>query len=261
LRSACEAINVKSKILFGTVLESFLKKIMNKVYISCMIFLFAFSGCDTAKNILNSVGTPNGNLTTEEVVDGLKTALRVGTDTATTKLSALDGFYKDALVKIVMPPEAQKVEKTLRDVGFGSVVDKAVLSMNRAAEDASKYVGNIFINAIKQMTIQDAFSILRGGNTAATDYLKEKTTAQLTAAFKPIISKSLDKTDATKYWSDVFSTYNRFSNKPVNTDLTAYVTGKALDGLFYKIGLEEQQIRQNPAARVTEILKKVFANQ
>jgi hypothetical protein len=234
---------------------------MNKVYISCMIFLFAFSGCDTAKNILNSVGTPNGNLTTEEVVDGLKTALRVGTDTATTKLPALDGFYKDALVKIVMPPEAQKVEKTLRDVGFGSVVDKAVLSMNRAAEDASKYVGNIFINAIKQMTIQDAFSILRGGNTAATDYLKEKTTAQLTAAFKPIISKSLDKTDATKYWSDVFSTYNRFSNKPVNTDLTAYVTGKALDGLFYKIGLEEQQIRQNPAARVTEILKKVFANQ
>ncbi len=149
----------------------------------------------------------------------------------------------------------------MRDVGLGSIVDKAVLSMNRAAEDASKYVGNTFISAFKQMTIQDAFGILRGGNTAATDYLKQKTTAQLTADFKPIISKSLGKADATKYWSDVFTAYNRFSNKPVNTDLTAYVTQKALDGLFYKIGLEEQSIRQNPAARVTDILKKVFGNQ
>ncbi len=234
---------------------------MKHIYLLGMVVLFSFSGCETAKSILDSVGTANGSLTNAEVIDGLKTALRLGTDSATNKLSAVNGFYKDALVKIVMPPEAQKVEKTLRDVGFGGVVDKAVLSMNRAAEDASKYVGNIFIDAIKQMTIQDAFSILRGGNTAATDYLKEKTTAQLTAAFKPIISKSLDKTDATKYWSDVFSTYNRFANKPVNTDLTAYVTEKALNGLFYKIGLEEQQIRENPAARVTAILKKVFANQ
>jgi hypothetical protein len=234
---------------------------MKHIYLLGIVVLFSFSGCETAKSILDSVGTTNGNLTNAEVIDGLKTALRLGTDSATNKLSAVNGFYKDALVKIVMPPEAQKVEKTLRDVGFGGVVDKAVLSMNRAAEDASKYVGNIFIDAIKQMTIQDAFSILRGGNTAATDYLKEKTTAQLTAAFKPIISKSLDKTDATKYWSDVFSTYNRFANKPVNTDLTAYVTEKALNGLFYKIGLEEQQIRENPAARVTAILKKVFANQ
>ena len=234
---------------------------MKHIYLLGMVVLFSFSGCETAKSILDSVGTTNGSLTNAEVIDGLKTALRLGTDSATNKLSAVNGFYKDALVKIVMPPEAQKVEKTLRDVGFGGVVDKAVLSMNRAAEDASKYVGNIFIDAIKQMTIQDAFSILRGGNTAATDYLKQKTTAQLTAAFKPIISKSLDKTDATKYWSDVFSTYNRFANKPVNTDLTAYVTEKALNGLFYKIGLEEQQIRENPAARVTAILKKVFANQ
>ena len=234
---------------------------MKHIYLLGMVVLFSFSGCETAKSILDSVGTTNGSLTNAEVIDGLKTALRLGTDSATNKLSAVNGFYKDALVKIVMPPEAQKVEKTLRDVGFGGVVDKAVLSMNRAAEDASKYVGNIFVDAIKQMTIQDAFSILRGGNTAATDYLKEKTTAQLTAAFKPIISKSLDKTDATKYWSDVFSTYNRFANKPVNTDLTAYVTEKALNGLFYKIGLEEQQIRENPAARVTAILKKVFANQ
>jgi hypothetical protein len=160
-----------------------------------------------------------------------------------------------------MPPEAQKVEKTLRDVGFVGVVDKAVLFMNRAAEDASKYVGNIFLNAIKQMTIQDAFGILRGGNFAATDYLKQKTTSYLITSFTPIVSKSLDNTNATKYRKDVFTVYNRFSNNPVNTDLTAYVTQKALDGLFYHIGLEEQKIREDPAARVTDILKKVFAKQ
>jgi hypothetical protein len=227
-----------------------------------LVLLFFISGCETAKTIMDSVGTGgNGSLTTTEVVDGLKTALELGADSATHKLSQLNGFYADAMVKILMPPEAQKVEQTLRNVGLGGVVDKAVLSMNRAAEDASKYVGNIFLNAIKQMTIQDAFSILRGGNTAATDYLKEKTTSQLTTAFKPIISKSLDNTNATKYWSEVFTAYNRFSSTPVNTDLTAYVTQKALDGLFYKIGLEEEQIRQDPAARVKDILKKVFANQ
>jgi hypothetical protein len=234
---------------------------MKKFYLSGLIILFSFTGCDTAKSIMDSVGNSSGNLTTAEVIEGLKTALQLGTDTATTRLSALNGFYKDALVKIMMPPEAQKVEKTLRDMGLGSVVDKAILSMNRSAEDASKYVGDIFISAIKQMTIQDAFGILRGGNTAATEYLKQKTTAQLTAAFKPIISKSLDKTNATKYWSDIFKAYNRFSSQPVNTDLTAYVTEKALDGLFYKIGVEEQEIRKNPAARITDILKKVFSNQ
>lgn len=235
---------------------------MKRIYILLLLIAFSFSGCETAKSILNSVdNATNGGLTTDEVVQGLKEALQLGTDSATNKLSALNGFYKDARVKIVMPPEAQKVEKTLRNVGLGSVVDNAVLSMNRAAEDASKYVGNIFLNAIKQMTIQDAFGILRGGNTAATDYLKQKTTAELTAAFSPIISKSLDKVDATKYWKEVFSAYNRFSNKPVNTDLTAYVTQKALDGLFLKIGVEEQQIRKNPAARITDILKKVFSNQ
>jgi len=146
-------------------------------------------------------------------------------------------------------------------VGLGSLIDNAVLSMNRAAEDASKSVGNIFLNAIKQMTIQDAFGILKGGNEAATNYLKQKTTAELTAAFSPVVSKSLGTTDATKYWKDVFTTYNRFSSKPVNTDLTAYVTQKALDGLFYHIGIEEQQIRQDPAARINDILKKVFAEQ
>jgi hypothetical protein len=232
---------------------------MKKKLIISLTFLFIFSGCETARNVLSSAGS--GNLSQLEVTQGLKEALRVGTDSSTYHLGLLNGFYKDDMIKILMPPEAQKVEKTLRDVGMGSVVDKAVLSMNRAAEDASKYVGNIFLNAIKEMTIQDAFGILKGNNIAATTYLKAKTTSQLTAAFTPIIEKSLVYTDATKYWKDVFSVYNRFSKDPVNTNLTAYVTTKALDGLFYHIGLEEQKIRKDPAARVTDILKKVFANQ
>lgn len=230
-----------------------------KMYFLSFVVLFSFTGCDTARSILGSVG--NGNLSNQEVVTGLKEALKVGTDFSTYHLGLLNGFYRDDMIKILMPPEAQNVEKTLRGVGFGSIVDKAVISMNRAAEDAAKYVGDIFMNSIKQMTIQDAFGILRGGDFSATDYLKQKTTAQLTAAFTPIVSKSLDFTDATKHWKDVFSVYNRFSNKPVNTDLTAYVTQKALDGLFYHIGLEEQKIRKDPAARITDILKKVFAHQ
>ncbi len=235
---------------------------MKKYYFFCLIIFLSFSGCETAKSIMDSIGSgTNGNLTTAEVVQGLKEALVLGTDSSTFHLSSLNGFYKDAMVKILMPPEAENVEKTLRNVGLGSVVDKAVLSMNRAAEDASKHVGNIFINAIKQMTIQDAFGILRGGDMAATNYLKEKTTQQLTTAFTPIVIKSLENTNATKYWKDVFTTYNRFSNKPVNTDLTRYVTQKALDGLFYHIGIEEEQIRKDPAARVTDILKKVFNKQ
>ena len=233
---------------------------MKKIYLFILVTLFAFGSCETARGILDSVNT-NTPLSNADVVRGLKEALQVGTDTATSHLSVTDGFFKDAMIKILMPPEAESVEKTLRSVGLGNTVDKAVLSMNRAAEDASKYVGNIFINAIKQMTIQDAFGILKGGNTAATNYLKEKTTLKLINSFTPVVSKSLDKTEATRYWKDVFTVYNRFSNKPVNTDLTAYVTQKALDGLFYQIGLEEQNIRENPAARVTAILKKVFAGQ
>jgi hypothetical protein len=221
-----------------------------------------FSGCDTAKQILSTMGNGGvtGNLSNADIVSGLKEALRVGTDTTTKKLSLLNGFFGDDIIKILMPPEALKVEKTLRDVGFGSTVDKAVLSMNRAAEDASKYVGNIFWNSIKQMTITDALGILRGGDFAATDYLKRTTTQQLTTAFRPVIDRSLNNVNATKYWSDVFSVYNRFSRNPVNTDLGAYVTEKALSGLFYHIGLQEQKIRKDPVARVTDILRRVFGN-
>ena len=216
------------------------------------------TGCETARQILQSTG--NGTLSNAEIVQGLKEALRVGADTSTKKLSLLNGFFGDYMIKILMPPEALKVEKTLRDVGLGKTVDKAVLSMNRAAEDATKYVGDILWNSIKSMSIQDALGILRGGDFAATEYLKRTTTAQLTASFRPVIERSLKNVDATKYWDDVFTVYNKFSKTPVNTDLGGYVTERALSGLFYHIGLQEQKIRKDPVARVTEILKRVFGS-
>jgi uncharacterized protein DUF4197 len=200
-------------------------------------------------------------LTNDEVVNGLKEALQVGTNKGTERLSAVDGFFKDAVIKILMPPEAEKVEKKLRSLGMGKQVDDAILSMNRAAEDAAKSAAPIFINAIKQMSIHDAFGILKGGDYAATNYLKDKTTMSLTEAFRPVIESSLKKVNATKYWNTVFTTYNKFTTDKVNPDLPAYVTEKAMTGIFYQVGQEEQKIRKDPVARTTDLLKKVFANQ
>ena len=198
------------------------------------------------------------SLTNTDIVSGLKEALQVGTERGTSKLASVDGFFKDAAIKILMPAETQKVEQRLRSMGLGKQVDNAILSMNRAAEDASKSATPIFINAIKQMSIQDAVGILRGGNFAATDYLKRATTASLTEAFRPVIEKSVAKVDATKYWNTLFSTYNAFSSQKVNTDLVAYVTERALSGIFHQVALEEQKIRTDPVAQTTSILRKVF---
>lgn len=205
--------------------------------------------------------TTSKGLSTEEISNGLKEALTVGTKNASERLSMVDGFFKDAAIKILMPPEAQKVEKTLRSMGMGKLVDNAILSMNRAAEDAAKQAAPIFINAVKGMTIQDALGILKGGDFAATDYLKNKTTAQLTEAFRPVIENSLRKVNATKYWNAMFTAYNKFSLNKVNPDLSAYVTDKSLSGIFHEVGLEEQKIRKDPVARTTDLLKKVFSNQ
>ena len=232
---------------------------MKRILVILSLFTLPLAGCETAKQVLGGIGG-TGTLSNADIVAGLKEALRVGTDTSTKRLSLIDGFFGDDIIRILMPPEALKVEKTLRDVGFGKTVDRAILSMNRAAEDATKYVGNIFWNSIRNMTFNDALGILRGGDFAATDYLKRTTTAQLTTAFRPVIDRSLANVNATKYWSDVFSVYNRFSKNPVNIDLPAYVTEKALSGLFYHIGLQEQKIRRDPVARVTEILRKVFGS-
>lgn len=215
------------------------------------------SDTSVSKIISSQKGT---GLSSSEIISGLKEALNVGTSNGTRKLSAVDGFFKDAAIKILMPPEAQKVEQKLRAVGLGKQVDNAILSMNRAAEDAAQSAAPIFLNAIKGISIQDGLSILRGGDFAATNYLKSKTLSQLTEAFRPAIEASLKKVDATKYWKTLFTTYNTFSSQKVNTDLTAYVTDKALTGIFYQVGLEEQKIRKDPVARTTDLLKKVFGN-
>jgi len=215
--------------------------------------------------LLNNVkkavgGGGSGSLSSEDIVSGLKEALTLGAQKSTDKLSAVDGFFKDAAVKILLPEQAQKVEKTLRNLGMGKLVDDAILSVNRAAEDAAKSATPIFVNAVKKMTIQDGLGILRGPDTAATSYLKKTTTTDLTAAFKPVIDTSLKKTDATKYWKDVFETYNKLPTtiKKVDTDLSSYVTQRAMDGIFYYVAQEEIKIRKDPAAQVTDILKKVF---
>ena len=208
------------------------------------------------------LGMPGGKsvLSNDEIVNGLKEALKVGTEKGANKVSAVDGFFKDAAIKILMPAEAQKAEKTLRNMGFGKQVDNAILSMNRAAEDAAKSAAPIFINAIKGMSFQDALGILKGSDNAATNYLKDKTTLSLTEAFRPVIESSLAKVGATKHWNTVFTTYNKISADKVNPDLSAYVTEKALTGIFLQVAQEEQKIRKDPMARTSDILKKVFSN-
>lgn len=199
------------------------------------------------------------NLSNTDIVSALREALQIGAKNSGQKLSAMNGYFGNQLIKILMPPEAKQVESTLRNMGLGDQVDKAILSMNRAAEDAAMKAVPIFIDAIKGMSIQDGLSILKSGNGAATAYLKQKTTTALTSAFRPVIQNSLDKVNATKYWKDIFTTYNKVPLvKHVNPDLTSYVTERALNGLFVTIADEENKIRVNPAARVTDLLKKVF---
>ncbi len=201
-----------------------------------------------------------GNLSNLDISNGLKEALKIGAQNAGKQLSVTDGFFRNAAIKILMPKEVQQVESALRSVGMGAIVDKAILSMNRAAEDASKKAAPIFINAISSISIQDGLSILSGGNNAATLFLKAKTTAELTNAFRPVIQNSLNKVGATTLWNKVFSTYNSLplAQNKVNADLTGYVTEKALAGLFTTIAQEELKIRTNPSAQVSSILRKVF---
>ena len=238
-----------------------MKKIL--LLLSVVFISIQSLSAQTIKGLFDKVTKPTNSssgsvLSNDDIINGLKEALRVGTDSSAKRLNKLNGFFGDAAIKVLMPEEAKKVETTLRSFGMGPVVDKAILSMNRAAEDAASGVEGIFWTAIKGMSITDGLKILRGGDFAATDYLKSVTTKELTEKFRPVIEASLVKVEATKYWKDMFTTYNRFSTKPVNTDLTAYVTERALSGLFLKISLEEQKIRKNPAAQVTGILKKVF---
>lgn len=202
------------------------------------------------------------NLSQGEVVNGLKEALRIGAQNAAGKLGKTDGFFRNQLIKIMMPQEVKHVETTLRSFGFAKQCDQVILSLNRAAEDASTRAVPIFVNAITSMNIQDGMQILRGGDNAATEYLRRTTTDELTRAFRPVIEQSLGRANATRYWADIFTIYNRLPNtrRKVNTDLTAYVTERALNGLFLTVSQEEAAIRQNPAARVTDLLRRVFGH-
>jgi len=215
---------------------------------------------NTTGNQSTGAKTDFSGLTKGDMTGALRQALQVGAKNASDRLSAPNGFFGNALIKILMPPDAKKVESTLRQAGLGDQVDQAILAMNRAAEDASAKAVPIFVDAITHMSIQDALSILQGGNTAATAYLKTKTSPALTAAFRPVIEASLKKVQATQYWNEVFSTYNKLPlvRNKINPDLPAYVTDRALNGLFVALSEEEAKIRLDPAAQVSDLLRKVF---
>lgn len=202
------------------------------------------------------------SVTTEEVASGLKEALTNGVSKGSDLASKLDGYYKNPEIKIPFPPEVQQVETKLRQIGMGAQVDKFVESLNRGAEDAAKEAKPIFVSAVKQMTIQDAWSILKGEQDAATQYLKKTTTGQLTEKFMPVVRASLEKVNATKYYADLVTAYNKIPLvQKVNPNLDQYATGKAIDGLFILVAKEEKNIRTNPLARTSDLLKKVFGAQ
>lgn len=232
-----------------------------KTILFTLLLTISFTSCDTLMIPTTTAGN-SGILTEGEAGQGIKEALAQGVTNAVLNLNKTDGFFGSAFYKLLMPPDAQKVVNTLNSLGMGNLVDKAVLAINRGAEDAVGYAKPIFVDAIKEMTIMDALNIVKGQKDAATQYFKGKTTEKLIAAFSPAIKSSLDKVSATKYYGDVINTYNNFPTtfKKVNPDLTSYVVGKAVDALFDQVAKEEANIRANPLARTTDILKKVFAN-
>ncbi len=230
---------------------------MKKIYLPVLILTLFFSSCDVLSNLPTGTG---GGVTEAEAGDGIKEALGQGLVKAVLHLNKEDGFFKDALYKVLLPPDAKKIENTLRDLGMNKMVDKAILAINRAAEDAAGYAKPIFVDAIKSMTISDAIGLIRNVDTSATHFFRMKTTDKLIAAFLPVIKSSLDKVDATKYYSDLVNTYNNFPTtlKKINPDLPSFVTGRATEALFDLVAKEELNIRQNIAARTTDLLRKVF---
>ena len=239
---------------------------MNKaIYLTCTIVICsAFSSMAQFDKLKKNIGekiesVSSTGFSQEEVGSGLKEALTNGVEKGVSQLSKPDGFFKDLSIKIPLPQEVSKVESKLRSLGQGKQVDQAIESINRAAEDATLAAKNIFVEAIKGMSINDAISILRGEVNAATAFLDESTRAELSSKFEPMVRASLDKVGATKNWNTIFTNYNKLPLvQHVNPDLVSYATGKAIDGLFIQIAKEELNIRRNPSARSTDLLKKVF---
>ncbi len=228
-----------------------------------MLGFVVMQACTSAQinQTLGGINSALGNSdpTTGEVVAGLKEALIQGISKGSDNASKIDGYLKNPLIKIPFPPDVQKVEDRLRQIGLGKEVDKFITSLNRGAERAALEAKPIFIDAIKSMTIDDAWSILRGEQDAATQFLKRTTSDALKAKFQPIIKSSLDEVNATRYYGDLVGTYNKIPLvKKVDPELDNYATDKAIEGLFLLVAQEEANIRENPVARTTELLKKVF---
>jgi len=231
------------------------------------LFAIAFSmalfpaTCESQLKLPKILSQVTGKGVTEaEAGQGIKEALTQGVTNAVLNLNKTDGFFGSEIYKMLLPPDAKKIETTLRSAGMGAEVDKAILAINRGAEDAVAYAKPIFIDAIKEMTLTDALNIVKGNKDAATQYFKQKTSEKLIAAFKPSVQTSLDNVNATKYYGDIVTTYNKFPTtfKKINPDLTSFVVGKAVDALFDQVAKEEANIRANPLARTSDILQKVF---
>ena len=230
-------------------------------------FLFASVSCfaqnefdEKLKELMNAIKTPS-SLSNDDIVKGLKEALSVGSNNSAAKASKKDGYYKNPLIKIPFPKEAQQMESTLKSIGMNKQVDQFVMTLNRAAEDAAKKAAPIFVSAITKMTITDGLNILKGKDDAATQFLKKTTSTQLKSEFQPIVKASINKVQVTKYWNPLVTNYNKvpFVTK-MNPNLDDYVTQKAIEGLFTLVAQEEGKIRKDPAARVSDILKKVFGS-
>ncbi|WP_194976194.1 DUF4197 domain-containing protein [Aquiflexum lacus] len=236
---------------------------MKSIQIYSIIILLFSGACSSAdiNKILQAAG--QGTLTEQEVGSGLKEALIQGISNGADQASQTDGFFKNDLIRILLPEDARRVENTLRQIGLGSEMDRAMLAINRGAEKAAQEAKPIFISAIRQMTIQDAFQILKGDPNAATDYLRRTTESQLVALFQPKIQESLNEVGATKYYGDLANAYNNIplTTRKIDPDLNAYVTNRAIDGLFTLIAEEEKNIRENPMQRTSALMRKVFAAQ
>ncbi len=224
------------------------------------------TSCDEVESFLKEGSNQQSvnQLSNQDVVAGLKEALNVGIRNAVDVTSVTNGFLKNNEIKLPFPEDAEKVKEKAIEWGMKSQVDKIVTTLNRAAEDAVKTATPIFVNAIKNMSIQDGFKILNGGEGAATDFLERNTKTELVKAFSPKVQKSIEKVKLTEYWEPVAKKYNQAmiftGGEKVNTDLNQYVTEKAIEGLFTMVKKEENKIRKDPAARVTDLLSKVFGS-
>ena len=232
---------------------------MKKIFALC--FVFTLFSCAELQNVVNSLPSGTG-IDNATIGNGLKQALDFGIDKQVTKLTQKDGFYKNPLVKILLPEELQKVDKTLRQLGLGNLADEGIKSLNRAAEDAVKEATPIFIDAVKTLSFTDVRNILLGSENAATQYLEGKTQQALYGKFSPVINNSFAKVGADQIWTNLITRYNNLPlTTDVNPDLTDYVTQEALKGVYAMIAVEEKQIRTKTANRTTELLRKVFALQ